>query len=169
VGAGWSLTRGIEVRHRTFHLSYMRATLCFMSSSSTSFRLSERAKRRLADRAQREAVSATALLERLIIEGVDVLDHPGIIYRGPNHSRRAALAGGPDVWEIVARLRELPGSEEDRIEVLAAETELHPRQIRAALEFAAAHSDDVETYIDRNEEAIAAGREATERRRALLG
>jgi hypothetical protein len=169
VGAGWSLTRGIEVRHRTFHLSYMRATLCFMSSSSTSFRLSERAKRRLADRAQREAVSATALLERLIIEGVDVLDHPGIIYRGPNHARRAALAGGPDVWEIVARLRELPGSEEDRIEVLAAETELHPRQIRAALEFAAAHSDDVETYIDRNEEAIAAGREATERRRALLG
>lgn len=79
------------------------------------------------------------------------------------------MAGGPDVWEIVARLRELPGSEEDRIEVLAAETELHSRQIRTALEFAAAHSDDVETFIDRNEEAKAAGREATERRRALLG
>jgi hypothetical protein len=139
-----------------------------MSPSSTSFRLSERAKRRLADRAQREAVSATALLERLIIEGVDVLDHPGIIYRGPDHARRAALAGGPDVWEIVARLRELPGSEEDRIEVLAAETELHPGQIRTALEFAAAHSDDVETYISRNEEAIDAGRKATERRRSLL-
>ncbi len=40
--------------------------------------------------------------KRLIIEGVDPLDHPGIVYRGPSHDRRAALAGGPDVWEIIA-------------------------------------------------------------------
>lgn len=140
-----------------------------MAASSTSFRLSEQARRRLTKRAQRDAISATALLERLIIEGVDTLDHPGIVYRGPGHARRAALAGGPDVWEIVARLRELQGSEEDRIEVLAEETELHPRQIRTALEFAAAHADEVESYIDRNEEALDAGRENTERRRSLLG
>jgi hypothetical protein len=114
-------------------------------------------------------MSATALLERLIVEGVDIPDHPGIIYRGPRHARRAALAGGPDVWEIVARLSDLQGSEEDRIEILAAETELHPRQIRIALEFAAAHSDEVESFIARNEEAIDDGREATERRRSLLG
>ena len=140
-----------------------------MATSSTSFRLSEQAKRRLGERAQREGVSATALLERLIVEGVDILDHPGITYRGPGHARRAALAGGPDVWEIVARLRELEGSEEERIEILTAETELHPRQIRTALEFAAAHADEVETDIARNEEAIDAGREASERRRSLLG
>jgi hypothetical protein len=64
---------------------------------------------------------------------------------GPHHARRAALARGPDVWEIVARLRELEGSEEDRIEILAAETELHPRQIRTALEFAAAYANKVES------------------------
>ena len=149
--------------------SYNELQYRYMSTSSTSFRLSEQAKRCLTERAQRDAVSATALLERLIIEGVDNLDHPGIIYHGPGLARRAALAGGPDVWEVVARLRELQGSEEDRIEILAAETELHPRQIRTALEFAAAHADEVETYIARNEEAIDAGREATERRRSLLG
>jgi hypothetical protein len=41
--------------------------------------------------------------------------------RGPAHDRRAALAVGPDVWEIVARLRELDGPEEQRIAVLSEE------------------------------------------------
>lgn len=136
---------------------------------STSFRLGEEARRRLADRAEREGTSATALLEHLIIEGVDTLDHPGIAYRGPSHDRRAALAAGPEVWEVVARLRELDGTEEERIETLAAESDLHPREIRTALEFAARHPDDVEARIARNEAAIAAGREAAQRRRTLLG
>lgn len=137
-------------------------------ATSTSFRLSDHAKQRLTDRAEREGLSATALLERLIIEGVDTLDHPGIVYRGATSDRRAALAAGPDVWEIVARLRELDGSEEDRIGALAAESDLHPRQIRTALEFASRHPDDVEARIARNEQAIAEGRRAAEQRRALL-
>ncbi len=140
-----------------------------MGATSTSFRLSEEAKRRLAERAEREGVSATALLERLIVEGVDTLDHPGIVYRGPAHDRRVALSAGPDVWEIVARLRELEGSEEERIDTLAAETDLHPRQIRIALEFAARHPEDVESRIARNRRATEAGRQAAEQRRALLG
>ncbi|MGQ0679721.1 MAG: hypothetical protein ACT4OM_08735 [Actinomycetota bacterium] len=114
-------------------------------------------------------MSSTALLERLIVEGVDTLDHPGIVYQGPVHDRRAALAGGPDVWEIVARLRQLQGSEEHRIETLAAETDLHCKQIRIALEFAARHPDESETRIARNEQKIESGREAFTQRRALLG
>jgi uncharacterized protein (DUF433 family) len=139
-----------------------------MPPASTSFRLGEEAKRRLARRAAEEGVSATALLERLIIEGVDTLEHPGIVYRGPLNDRRAALAAGPDVWEIVARLRELDGGEEDRIDTLAAETDLHPRQIRAALEFAAHHPGDIERRLARHEQAITAGRQAAEQRGKLL-
>ena len=139
-----------------------------VAARSTSFRLGEQARRRLHERAEREGVSATALLERLIIEGVDTLEHAGIVYRGPGHDRRAALAGGPDVWEIIARLRELEGGEEARIAALAAETGVHPRQLRAALEFAARHPEEIEDRIGRNERAIAEGREAAERRRALL-
>ena len=139
-----------------------------MAPRSTSFRLSDEARRRLSERAEREGLSVTALLERLIVEGVDTLDHPGIVYRGPAHARRAALAAGPDVWEIVARLRELDRGEEERIAALAAESDLHPRQIRTALEFAARHPDDVEARIARNEQAIAEGRRAAEQRQTLL-
>ncbi|MCC5947994.1 MAG: hypothetical protein JJT89_06015 [Nitriliruptoraceae bacterium] len=139
-----------------------------MAARSTSFRLGDEARRRLHERAEREGISATALLERLIIEGVDTLEHAGVVYRGPGHDRRAALAGGPDVWEIIARLRELEGSEEDRIAVLAAEIDVHPRLLRDALEFAARNPEEIEIRIERNERAIAEGRRAAAQRRALL-
>jgi hypothetical protein len=135
---------------------------------ATSFRLSDAAKQQLQRWADREGLTATALLERLILEGVDTLEHPGIVYRGPTKDRRPGLAGGPDVWEVVARLRELPGSEEERIDLLAQEAELHPRQIRLALEFAVRHPADVDERIDRQEQAILASRQAAERRRAYL-
>jgi hypothetical protein len=135
---------------------------------STSFRLSDRAEDRLQQRADLEDISATALLERLILEGIEALDHPGIVHRGPTADRRAAVAGGPDVWEVVARLRELTGSEEERIELLAEESELHPRQIRLALEFAVRHTDDIDRRLARHDEAIRESQQATERRQADL-
>ena len=139
-----------------------------MSARSTSFRISEEARARLAEQAARQGVSATALLERLILEGVDALEHPGIVFRGPPHDRRAALAAGPDVWEVIARLRELEGDEEQRIAALAAESDLHPREIRLALDYAAAHPDDVQARIERNEAEGAASRQAAQQRAALL-
>ncbi|MEX1162493.1 MAG: hypothetical protein WEB03_02825 [Nitriliruptor sp.] len=94
--------------------------------------------------------------------------NPGIVYRGPTNDRRAALAAGPDVWEVVARLRALRGSEEQRIATLAEESELHPRQIRTALDFAAEHREQIGSRIRRNEEAAAASRRAAAEREALL-
>ena len=62
---------------------------------STSFRISDAAKSRLAARSAHDGVTATALLDQLILEGIDQLDYPGVIFRGPAHDRRAALAAGP--------------------------------------------------------------------------
>lgn len=139
-----------------------------MAPRSTSFRIGDAARERLAARAEREGLTATALLERLIVEGIDALDHPGIVHRGPPHDRRATLAAGPDVWEVVARLRELEGAEEERIATLSEETDLHPRVIRLALDYAAEHPDDVEARIRDNEAAAEASRRAAEQRDALL-
>jgi hypothetical protein len=137
-------------------------------ATSTSFRISNTARTRLASRAAREGMTATALLDQLIVEGVDQLDHPGIIFRGPGHDRRAALAAGPDVWEVIARLQELNGSEEQRISLLAAESDLHPRLIRLALDYAAEHADEVRARIDRNREMAARSRRMAQQREALL-
>jgi hypothetical protein len=135
---------------------------------STSFRISDAAKSRLASRAAREGRSATALLDQLIVEGIDQLDYPGIVFRGPAHDRRAALAVGLDVWEIIARLQELEGAEEQRIAVLSAESDLHPRLIRLALDYAADHPDEVRLRIDHNRAMAERSRNASRQREALL-
>jgi hypothetical protein len=137
-------------------------------AASTSFRISDTAKARLASRAVREGMTATALLDLLIIEGIGQLDYPGIVFRGPAHDRRAALAAGPDVWEVVARLQELEGSEEQRISLLAAESDLHPRLVRIALDYAAEHPDEIRERIDRNLEAMDRSRKMAGQRQALL-
>ena len=137
-------------------------------AASTSFRISDDARARLADRAAREGVTATALLDQLIIEGTDQLDYPGIVFRGPAHDRRAGLAAGPDVWEIVARLQELDGSEEQRISLLTAESDLHPRLIRVALDYAAEHAGQIRERIDRNRAMGERSRQTAGQRAALL-
>jgi len=137
-------------------------------ATSTSFRISDAARSRLASRAAREGMTATALLDLLIVEGVDQLDYPGIIFRGPAHDRRAALAAGPDVWEVVARLQELDGSEEQRISLLSAESDLHPRLIRIALDYATEHSAEIRERIERNQAVAERSRGMSQQRQALL-
>jgi hypothetical protein len=137
-------------------------------AASTSYRISESAKRLLSSRAAQDGMSATALLERLIVEGVAQHDFPGIVFRGPAHDRRAALAAGPDVWEVITRLRELEGSTEERIATLSEESELHPRLIRLAVDYAAEHPDEIRSRMDRNDEMVERSRKAARQREALL-
>ena len=49
-------------------------------AASTSFRISENARERLASHAAREGTSATALLDQLIVESVEQRDYPGIVF-----------------------------------------------------------------------------------------
>jgi len=113
-------------------------------------------------------MTATALLDQLLVEGTDQLDHPGIVFRGPAHDRRAALAAGPDVWEVIARLQELDGTEEQRIALLGAESDLHPRLIRIALDYAADHPDEVRARIGHNRAMAERSRDTARHRAALL-
>jgi hypothetical protein len=110
-----------------------------MTTPSTSYRLDPDVKRRLEQQAAGEGISARALLERLVSEGLDVLNYPGIVYREGRTGRRAALAVGPDVWEVVSALRYTTGTPEERVADLAQQFDLHPRHIRVAINFAAAH------------------------------
>jgi hypothetical protein len=135
---------------------------------STSFRISEAARSRLSARAAQEGLTATALLDQLIVEGIDQLDYPGVIFRGPAHDRRAALAAGPDVWEIIARLQDLDGTEDQRIPLLAEESDLHPRLIRIALDYAAEHPEEISDRIGRNRAMAERSHKTAQQRQALL-
>jgi hypothetical protein len=85
------------------------------------------------------------------------------------HDRRASLAGGPDVWEVIGRLQELDGADEQRISLLSAESDLHPRLIRIALDYAADYADEIRGRIERNRAMAEQSRGIVRKREELLG
>jgi hypothetical protein len=139
-----------------------------MVSRATSYRLDPRVKAGLEQRAAAEGITERSLLERLLTEGLDMVQHPGIIYRDGPTGRRAALAVGPDVWEVISALRHTSGAEERRVAVLAEQFDLHPRHIRIAIEFAAVHRDEIDAQIAENDVAAERAREIAERRAELM-
>jgi hypothetical protein len=84
-------------------------------------------------------------------------DHPGIVFRDGPTGRRAGLAGGPDIWEVIATVR---ANGLDGESALAATSEwgnLSLSQVRAAVRYYADYTQEVDERIARNvEEADAA-------------
>ena len=139
-----------------------------MSKSTTSVRLDDELRRGLAAAAAVEGVTITELIERFVREGLASADHPGIVFKPGPSGRRAALAGGPDVWEIVAALRHVGGRERQRVAQLAQQFGVHERQIVIALNYAAAHREEIENRVEANDRDLAeAERVAVERDRLL--
>jgi hypothetical protein len=137
-----------------------------MARSTTSVRLDDELRERLADEAAAEGTTVTELIERFVREGLASAAHPGIVFKPGPAGRRAALAGGPDVWEIAAALRHFEGSQARRVAELAEQLGLHERQIVIALNYAADHRDEIEDRVRANDRALAeAERIATERER----
>src|SRR5713101_4704626 len=68
----------------------------------------------------------------------------------------------------IARLQELDGSEEQRISLLSAESDLHPRLLSTALDYAAEHSAEIRERIERNRAVAERSRGMSQQRDALL-
>jgi hypothetical protein len=139
-----------------------------MGRSTTSIRLDDDLRRQLAAQAEAEGTTLTELIERFVREGLASAAHPGIVFKSGPAGRRAALAGGPDVWEIIAALSDTTGPESKRVGAVAGQLALHERQVLIALEYAAAHRAEIEARVAANDEALArAERLASERQRLL--
>ena len=106
-----------------------------MTRATTSIRLDENLRARLTATAAAEHTTVTELVERYVREGLAVASHPGIVFKPGPSGRRAALAGGPDVWEIVSALRHVRGSEAKRLQALARQFGIHERQVTIALNY----------------------------------
>lgn len=139
-----------------------------MARSTTSVRLDDELRERLSAAAAAEDTTITELIERFVREGLASSAHPGIVFKPGPSGRRAALAGGPDVWEIAAALRHVSGTETKRVKALAAQFGLHERQVVLALNYAAANREEIDQRIRANDQALAeAERVAAERERLL--
>jgi len=134
----------------------------------TSFRLPEELLGRLEAEASAGGTSTTAFVTGLLDEGLKTRRFPGIVYRSGPTGRRAGLAGGPDVWEVVRAVRRSAGKGEQRLRRVADESGLALEQVGLAVEFYTAFPDEIEARIAADEEVARQVREAGERRQRLL-
>lgn len=93
-------------------------------------------------------------------------DHPGIVFRDGPAGRRAALAAGPDVWELVRFMRGLSEHGDEATGRAADLLSLSPIQVRAAVGYYADHQKEIDERIRRDEEAGRHAEEAWRRQRA---
>jgi sarcosine oxidase gamma subunit len=99
--------------------------------------------------------SAAGLAQRLIDEGLRMADHPGVIFKNGPSGRRAALAYGPDVWEVIKFIREVdergPAAIDAAAEVFAVDTS----RISTAISYYGDYSDEIDAEITEADEASA--------------
>jgi hypothetical protein len=126
-------------------------------SRQFSARLDPSVVDRLERRGARAGVSKSRLAERYLDEGMRMEDHPGIVFRDGPTGRRAGLAGGPDVWEVIAAIRASELDGEAALQAAAEWGNLTVAQVRAAVRYYAEYRAEVDERVRRNfEEADAA-------------
>lgn len=124
---------------------------------------------RLRRRAGATAGSTTsALAQRLIDEGLRMADHPGVIFKDGPSGRRAALAYGPDIWEIIKFLREVDERGSAALDAAAEVFAVDASRIATAVSYYGDYRDEIDTEISDADEASARAEEAWRVQRQLI-
>ncbi len=102
--------------------------------------------------------SASSVTNLFVDEALRAEEHPGIVFRPGPTGRRAGVAGGPDVWEVIDTLHTVREADPDLVddELVQATAEamgLSVRKVRVAVRYYSSYRSEV---VDR----IAAHREA---------
>jgi hypothetical protein len=113
-------------------------------------------------------LSSSALAEELIEEGLRSRRHPLVIFRDGPAGRRAGLAGGPDVWEVIGGLVGGDVAVADRINRAVDLFGLSPLQVSAALDYYADFTSEIDDEIAANLATADEAEAAWRRRQDLL-
>ncbi|WP_239166685.1 hypothetical protein [Actinoplanes italicus] len=108
-----------------------------------------------------------------IDEALKSYEHPGVNFRPGPTGRRAALAGGPDVWEVITALDDIRNedpqiSEADLLEELGTVTGLTTTQIGIAVRYYAAYPDEIDERIALNRDVADREEKLWEAQQSLL-
>jgi hypothetical protein len=103
-------------------------------------------------RGELAGTNKSPLAECYVDEGTRMDEHPGIVFRGGPTGRRAALAGGPDVWELMLTLKSGKAREEEAITATAELLNLTDTQVRTGVRYYGAFTDEIDRRIALNAE-----------------
>jgi hypothetical protein len=144
-------------------------------SSPRSVRFDEEVLRRL-ERYVRShpGTSSSSVTNVFVDEALRAEEHPGIVFRPGPTGRRAGLARGPDVWEVIGALHaareEDPGlAGESLAGAVADVTGISPQMVRVAIRYYAAYPAEVDERIRANIETAREAETAWQAEQELLG
>ncbi|MDP9799472.1 hypothetical protein J2S43_007984 [Catenuloplanes nepalensis] len=92
--------------------------------------------------------NASALANRLVDEGLRMAEHPGITFEPGPSGRRAAIAYGPDVWEIIKLLREIDERGPTALTAAAEVFSIDVNRVTSAVHYYGDYSDEIDGEIE---------------------
>jgi hypothetical protein len=95
-------------------------------------------------------------------------EHPGIIFKDGPSGRRAALAYGPDVWEVVRFLREIDERGPEAVAAAIEMLNLPESMVRAAIHYYAAYPDEIDAETEQADAESRSAEAAWETEQRLL-
>jgi hypothetical protein len=143
--------------------------MAMRQSEMVSLRMPASIAQRLDKTARRTGQARSALIQRYVDEGLRRDRHPRITFKDGPTGRRAAIVGGPDVWELVSLVEELDATGEDAVAEAAAWMSLPVDDVRAGLAYAAEYRDEIQARITLNLEAAEEAEERWRSEQELLG
>jgi hypothetical protein len=120
---------------------------------------------RLEQRAKLTRVPKTALADRYVEEGLAMDTYPGVIFRDGPSGRRAAVIGGPDVWEVIQVFLDEGRNTSETSQNL----DLRPGLVDAAVAYYADNQEVVDEWIRANQIMMDEAAAAFRRQQAIKG
>lgn len=140
-----------------------------MTKQPTSIRIPTELKAAMEARAREAGLSASALLERFLTEGLRRDAHPLITFRDGAGGRRAVLAGTRlAVGDVIDTVDASPDRGDAAIREAAEYLGLPEGQVRACVRYYAEYKDEIDDRRTRAAEVSDREREIWERQQALL-
>lgn len=117
--------------------------------------------------------SSSSVANMFIDEALRTYEHPGVTFRPGPTGRRAALAGGPDIWEVIAALNAVRDEDPEidsaaLLRQLAEVTGLTSSQVGVALRYYAAYPDEIDERIVLNNDVADREEQLWEAQQKLL-
>ncbi len=136
--------------------------------------LSIRFEHDVLDRLRRHAAgiagaTPSGLVQRLVDEGLRMVEHPGVVFKDGPGGRRPALRVGPDIWELVKFLREIDERGEPAIAAASDVFVIPDSAVRVGLDYYTSYSDEVDSWIADADAVSERAEQAWRQQQELLG
>jgi hypothetical protein len=118
-------------------------------------------------------LSLSAAANLLVDEGLRMAEHPGVVFRDGPTGRRAGLAAGPDVWEVMRAVKSArhaePKLDEDELFALVSDNSgVALGKVRTAVRYWANYPEEIDAEIAAADDAETVAEVAWRRERDLL-